>query len=54
VIHDRFRNRYNFVTDGKTIKLASLIPKQVYENQLKLKSEIEQKKRMRSKHKKEK
>jgi hypothetical protein len=31
VIHDGFRNRYNFVKDGKTIKLAPLTPKQVYE-----------------------
>jgi hypothetical protein len=45
VIHDRFRNMYNFVKDGKTIKLAPLTPKQVHEDQLKLKSEIEQKKK---------
>jgi hypothetical protein len=45
VIHDRFRNRYNFVKDGKTIKLVPLTPKQVYEDQLKLKSEIEQKRK---------
>jgi hypothetical protein len=45
VIHDWFRNRYNFVKDGKTIKLAPLTPKQVYEDQLKLKSEIEEKKK---------
>jgi hypothetical protein len=43
VIHDWFRNRYNFVQDGKTIKLAPLTPKQVYKDQLNLKSEIEQK-----------
>jgi len=54
VIHDGFRNRYNFVKDGKTIKLAPLTPKQVYEDQLKLKSEIEQKRRVNPKHKKEK
>jgi hypothetical protein len=45
VIQDGFRNRYNFVKDGKTIKLAHLTPKQVYEDQLKLKSEIEQKRK---------
>ncbi|XP_062173559.1 uncharacterized protein LOC133879023 [Alnus glutinosa] len=43
VIHDGFTNRYNFVKDGKTFKLAPLTPKQVYEDQLKLKSEIAQK-----------
>jgi hypothetical protein len=45
VIHDGFKNRYNFVKHGKTIKLAPLTPKQVYEDQLKLKSEIEQKRK---------
>jgi hypothetical protein len=45
VIHDGFTNRYNFVKDGKTCKLAPLTPKQVYEDQLKLKSEIEQKRK---------
>jgi hypothetical protein len=45
VIHDGFTNRYNFVKDGKTFKLAPLTPKQVYEDQLKLKSEIEQKRK---------
>jgi len=34
---------YNFVKDGKTFMLAPLTPKQIYEDQLKLKSEIEQK-----------
>jgi hypothetical protein len=43
VIHDGFRNRYSFVKDEKTIKHGPLTPKQVYEDQLKLKSEIEQK-----------
>jgi hypothetical protein len=43
VIHDGFRNMYNFVKDEKTIKFAPLTLKQVYEDQLKLKSEIEQK-----------
>jgi hypothetical protein len=45
VIHDGFMNRYNFVKDGKTFKLAPLTPKQVHEDQLKLKSEIEPKKK---------
>uniref|UniRef100_A0A2N9FGW5 Retrotransposon gag domain-containing protein n=1 Tax=Fagus sylvatica TaxID=28930 RepID=A0A2N9FGW5_FAGSY len=39
VTHDRFKNIYSFVKEGKTIKLAPLTPSQVYEDQLKLKSE---------------
>jgi hypothetical protein len=35
VIRGGFRNRYKFVKDGKTIKLAPLTPKQVNEDQLK-------------------
>ena len=31
---------YNFVKEGKTIKLTPLTPNQVYEDQLKLKSEV--------------
>uniref|UniRef100_A0A2N9H8I9 CCHC-type domain-containing protein n=1 Tax=Fagus sylvatica TaxID=28930 RepID=A0A2N9H8I9_FAGSY len=38
-IHDGFKNMYSFVNEGKTIKLAPLTPSQVYEDQLKLKSE---------------
>jgi hypothetical protein len=45
VIHDGFMNMYKFAKVGKTFKLAPLTPKQVYEDQLKLKSEIEQKKK---------
>jgi hypothetical protein len=44
VIHDGFRNRYSFVKGGKKKAcFPPLTPKQVYEDQLKLKSEIEQK-----------
>jgi hypothetical protein len=39
-IHDGFKNMYSFVKEGKTIKLAPLTPSQVYEDQLKLKSEV--------------
>uniref|UniRef100_A0A2N9FCV1 Reverse transcriptase domain-containing protein n=1 Tax=Fagus sylvatica TaxID=28930 RepID=A0A2N9FCV1_FAGSY len=39
VTHDGFKNMYSFVKGGKTIKLAPLTPSQVYEDQLKLKSE---------------
>jgi hypothetical protein len=40
---------YNFIKDGKIIKLAPLTPKQVYEDQLKLKSEICKKERVKKK-----
>jgi hypothetical protein len=40
VTHDGFKNMYNFVKGGKTIKLAPLTPSQVYEDQLKLQSEV--------------
>ena len=43
VIHDGFKNRCSFVKDGKSVTLVPLTPKQVYEDQLKLKSEFEQK-----------
>jgi hypothetical protein len=45
VTHDGFKNIYNFIRGGKTIKLAPLTPSQVYENQLKLKSEVVQKRK---------
>ena len=37
-IHDRVKNRYTIVKDGKTITLVPLTPKQVYDDQIKLKS----------------
>ena len=43
MIHNGFKNRYSFVKDGKSVTLIPLTPKQVYEDQLKLKSEFEQK-----------
>ena len=43
--HDGFKNMYSFVKEGKTIKLAPLTPSQVYEDQLKLKSEVVQKRK---------
>jgi hypothetical protein len=45
VTHDGFKNMYSFVKEGKTIKLAPLTPSQVYEDQLKLKSEVAQKRK---------
>ena len=41
VNHDRFKNRHSFVKDNKTIILVPLTPRQVYEDQIKLKRENE-------------
>ena len=38
-IHDGFLNRYSFVKDGRKVTLAPLSPKEVYEDQCKLKRE---------------
>jgi hypothetical protein len=43
--HDGFKNMYSFVNEGKTIMLAPSTPSQVYEDQLKLKSEVVQKRK---------
>ena len=40
-IHDGVKNRYTIVIDGKTITLFPLTPKQVYDDQIKLKSKHE-------------
>jgi hypothetical protein len=45
VTHDGFKNMYSFVKGGKTIKLAPLTLSQVYEDQLKLKSEVAHKRK---------
>ena len=45
VTHDGFKNMYSFVKEGKTIQLAPLTPSQVYEDQLKLKSEVAHKRK---------
>ncbi|GKV07038.1 hypothetical protein SLEP1_g18849 [Rubroshorea leprosula] len=37
VTHDGFKNRYSFIMEGKTITLVLLSPRQVYEDQLRLK-----------------
>ena len=39
VNHDRFKNRHSFIKDSKTITLVPLTPRQVYEDQMKLKRE---------------
>ena len=44
VSHDRFKDRHSFVKDNKTITLVPLTPRQVYEDQMKLKRENELKK----------
>jgi hypothetical protein len=48
VTHDGFKNMYNFVKRGKTIKFAPLTPSQVYEDQLKLKSEVAHKRKSKN------
>jgi hypothetical protein len=40
-IHDGFKNRYSFVKDSRTVTLVPLTPRQVYEDQVKLKRENE-------------
>ena len=45
VMHDGFRNRYSFVKDGKSVTLVPLSPKQAYEDQMKLLSEVEKKRK---------
>ena len=47
VTHDGFKNRHSFVKDNKTITLVPLTPRQVYEDQMKLKRDNELKKIMR-------
>jgi hypothetical protein len=42
--HDGFKNRYSFVKDSRTVTLIPLTPRQVYEDQVKLKRENELKK----------
>jgi hypothetical protein len=43
-IHDGFKNRYSFVKDSRTVTLVPLTPRQVFEDQVKLKRENELKK----------
>ena len=45
VTHDEFKNMYSFVKDNRTVTLVSLTPRQVYEDQMKLKRENELKKK---------
>ena len=41
VIHDGFRNRYSFNKDRKKVTFVPLTPKQVYDDQVKLKEEVD-------------
>ena len=47
VNHHGFKNKHSFVKDNKTITLVLLTPRQVYEDQMKLKRENELKKNCR-------
>jgi hypothetical protein len=47
--HDGFKNRYYFVKDSRTVTLVPLTPRQVYEDQMKLKRENELKKNCETK-----
>ena len=53
VIHDGFKNRYSFVKDNQKVTLATLTPKQVYEDLLKLEKESEAESSKRKECKKE-
>ena len=44
VNHNGFKNRHSFVKDNKNITLVPLTPRQVYEDQMKLKRENDLKK----------
>jgi hypothetical protein len=46
VTHDGLKNRYSFVKDSRTVTLVLLTPRQVYEDQMKLKRENELKKKL--------
>ena len=45
VKHDGFTNKYSFELNQKTVTLAPMTPKQVYEDQVRLQKESEQKKK---------
>ena len=40
LMHDKFNNRYSYVKDSKYVILASLTPKQVHEDKIKLKKRV--------------
>ena len=45
VKHDGFPNKYSFVHNQRTVTLVPLTPSQVYEDQMRLQKESEQKKK---------
>jgi len=49
VTHDGFKNRHSFVKDNKTVTFLPLTPRQVYEDQMKLKRENKLKKNCEAK-----
>ena len=51
-IHDGYTNRYSFKHMGRMVMLAPLSPKQVYEDQLKMRSSIEKSKEIEREQKK--
>ncbi|XP_040964752.1 uncharacterized protein, partial [Gossypium hirsutum] len=53
-IHDGYTNRYSFKHMGRMVTLAPLSPKQVYEDQLKMRSSIEKSKEIEREQKNEK
>ena len=52
--HDSFKNRFRFVKDKKLITLVPLTPKQVYEDQVRLKKKCDSKKNEKEKKKRKK
>ena len=50
--HDGFKNRFSFMKDNKLVTLVPLTPKQVYEDQERLKIECDSKKIEREKERK--
>ena len=52
--HDDFKNHFSFTMNNKLVTLVPLTPKQVYEDQVRLKQECDSNKKMRRKKREEK
>ena len=52
--HDDFKNRFSFMKDKKLVTFVPLTPKQVYEDQVRLKQECDSKNIEKEKERKEK
>ena len=50
--HDGFKNHFSFTMNNKLVTLVPLTPKQVYEDQVRLKQECDSKKMRRKKREK--